>query len=218
MPFPGTFPTAHFASSALGLAVAASSTSLAQTITAPNGIQAGDLLVLTQYAATAGGPAPTAVTPTGFTNISSAADNGNQARGMIDYKIATGSEGGASITGMNGSTDNAKVLVVYRKTPPIVAVTPTDIATEHTTGNPVSQTANASGGAAPLVVIAAFASNGFVDPRTFSPAADGSVVSSNGVEIWQAWKIYNAEPADVTVDMDDEGAFNYLASCYLACA
>jgi hypothetical protein len=49
-----------------------------------------------------------------------------------------------------------------------------------------------------------------------SPAKDGEATS--GSDCYLAWKIYDASPADVTADMDDEGTVNALASGYLACA
>ncbi|HYM98203.1 MAG TPA: hypothetical protein VET25_00545 [Aestuariivirgaceae bacterium] len=92
------------------------------------------------------------------------------------------------------------------------------------TGNPAAQTVTASGGVAPLVVLGAYGARGFIDPRTFtvggSPAKDGEVHNEPGgfSNIVFAWKIYNASPADVVVDMDDEIEANYLQSFYIEMA
>jgi len=59
-----------------------------------------------------------------------------------------------------------------------------------------------------------------VNPRTFNPAKDGEIQATavDGPEdLWLAYKIYNSSPADVSIDMDDEGLFNALVSCYIQC-
>jgi hypothetical protein len=123
---------------------------------------------------------------------------------------------------MNGLT-NRKVLLVFRPNVPATAYTPQDAAGEVNDGNPSAQTVNASGGLAPLVVFGAYSergSGGGVNPRTFtvggSAAKDGEVNSTSFCYL--AWKIYNSSPADVVVDMDDEGAGNGLQSFYIEAA
>jgi len=219
MPFPGVFPVALFGAAAAGLTTlsqVASATSIGNTITGPAGIQAGDLLVLWDVAANAGATTPTTVVPTGFTSIANLVTD-VEVRSILSTKIADGSEASASLTGMNGNSENNKALYVFRGNVPILTATPTDVATEGQNGNPAAQTVNASGATVPLVVLAGYYTAGAaVDPRTFTPAKDGEV----NPEAWMylAYKLYNAAPADVTVDMDDEGTRNVLVSCYLACA
>lgn len=195
------------------------------TITAPVGIQAGDLLVMLDYAG-ALGPLPTEVIPTGFTSIASIT-TGTQ-RFIASYKLADGTEGGTSITGMNPSTldgNATKIMAVFRGNIPATLITLVDVGSEITTGNPAAQTVTAATGVAPLVVIGAYGCgpSGLVNPRTFtvggSPAKDGELNAFadgaySDVDAWLAWKIYNASPADVVVDMDDEST-NALVSAYL---
>ena len=49
-----------------------------------------------------------------------------------------------------------------------------------------------------------------------SPAKDGEV--ANGTTPYLAYKVYNSSPANVSVDMDDEGDGNTLQSCYIEVA
>jgi hypothetical protein len=200
------------------------------TITAPSGIQAGDLIVMLDAASADSSP-PTAVVPTGFTSIFNVTDAANY-RIIASYKKADGTEGGASITGMVGSgftNTSAKSILVFRGNAPATTITVGDIGSQLTTGNPTAQTITASSGVAPLIVFGfyvAFLAGSLVNPRTFtvsgSAAKDGEIQSLrdgslNDADTWQAWKIYNTSPADVVVDMDDEGD-NFLGSCYIQMA
>ena len=215
---PGWFPAGAFAAAAASVLTALvqvnSANSTAATITAPANIQPGDLLVLWQSAANIGSP-PTLVQPTGFTTISNQPAGGT--RFNMCYKIADGTEDGATLTGMDASAagSDAKSLLQFRGNIPITSVSVVDLETQFTLGNPTSQTVNASGGQAPLIVLAGYDSTNAIDPRTFTPAKDGEI--NSGVNHYFAWKIYNSSPADVTVDMDDEGD-NALHTYYLACS
>jgi len=73
------------------------------TVTAPGGIQAGDLLIIMEY-----GPDVTSningQIPTGFTKITDAQHAAVDQR--IHYKIAAGTESGTTYTGQTGSNEN----------------------------------------------------------------------------------------------------------------
>lgn len=199
------------------LSQVASATSTGATITGPASIQAGDLLVLWDRAFDSGGPLPSTVVPTGFTSISNVND-GVEIRAILSYKIADGSEASASLTGMSGATDVDKALYVFRGDPVIETATPLDVEGQIVDTNPTSHTVGASAGAVPLVIIAGYATADFteggpIDPRTFSPAKDGEITPAT--DLYLAYKIYNSSPADVTVDMDDEGINNTLVTCYI---
>ena len=194
----------------------ASATSTGSTITAPADIVAGDLLVLWDVSSNGSGAAAADVVPTGFTRISADTLTVNFMRGVLSYKISDGSEASATITGMDGTASDQKQLYVFRGNVPItdhVVSTPNQQAT---TGNPAAQTVVASAGVAPLVVLGSYGSSGAVDPRNFTVAAveakDGEINASTLAYL--AYKIYNTSPADVVVDMADEGS-NLLASCYI---
>lgn len=196
------------------IALVLSATSLIATLTVPSGVRAGDLLVFLDRVSTTG--LPTSVVPSGFTTAVTSNDATN-VRMITSYKIANGTEGGTNITGMTpGDFEDGKALLVFRGNKPIRTASLLDAAGEVTNGNPASQVVNASGGAAPLIVIAGYASNTAVNPRTFTPTKDGEV--NPDTLLYLAYKIYNSGPADVTVDIDDEGNGNGLQSFYIACA
>lgn len=209
---PGMFPGgALIGAVGIGVVFFDSAVSTAETITAPAGIQAGDLIVLADAGQTAG--AVTLVTPVGFTALASF--NPSATTGMVvSYKEADGSEGGTSITGINATLD-AKALAVFRRSPVATVITPSAVNSEGTAGNPSSQNVAASGGVAPLVVIGAYFGTAGVDPRTFTPAADGEI--NPDTRLFLKHKIYNSAPQDTTVDQDDEGT-NGLVSCFLQMA
>lgn len=192
-----------------------------ESITAPSGIQAGDLIVLFDAASTGYGSAPTAVTPSGFTNIinTSGAVSGFAGwRMMLSYKLAVGTEGSSSITGMIGDGLTGKCLLVFRGNKPATLITTADPEGEATDGNPTAKTVGAASGVVPLIVIGGYVSvSGTVSPRTFSPAKDGEI-NTDSNDVWLAWKIYNTSPADVSIDMDDEGNGNGLQTCYIQMA
>jgi hypothetical protein len=189
--------------------------------TLPVGIQAGDLIVVWDVAT--GASLPFTALPTDFTPIANVTIS--TTRCILSYKIAVGGESGASVNGMDGSSGEAKAVYVFRGDIPITAVNVQSVNSQATDGNPTGQTVTASGGAAPLIVIgsyAVFTVGGTVNPRTFSPAKDGEISVTNfiggfGGDMWLAYKIYNSSPADVSVDMDDEGDRNTLVSCYIEC-
>jgi hypothetical protein len=223
--FPGTFPVGLYGGEDTLTTLTQVLSATAEdstTIAAPMGIQAGDLILLFDYASASKGD-PSLVTPSGFTAVVS--DLNSPAANVVSYKIATGSEGGTNITGMvdDGSAAFAtKLLYVFRGNVPIVSITATDTATQSTSGDPGDQTANASTETPPLIVFGTYGClSAAVDPRSFSPAKDGELSAGHGPgdgEAWLAYKIYNSGPANVTIGMSDEGSFNSLSSGILECS
>jgi hypothetical protein len=199
------------------LTAQSSSTSSSTTINAPATVNAGDLLVMWDFSR--GNPAPADVVPNLFTRITPntftlAGDH----RAVASYKIADGTEDGAAITGMTvGASGGYKAMYLFRGDKPIVSVTPGSVANESTTGNPAAQTVASGSGLAPLIVFGCYGTSGTVNPRTFTVAAvdakDGEITPN--VRCYLAYKIYMSSPADVVVDMDDEGS-NGLGSFYLS--
>jgi len=164
-----------------------SDTSPDSGITTPN---PGDLMVVFGIDA-----------PDGFTVLIGSNPN-------ISYKISDGTETSLSSPG---------ILIVFSGNESISTVVDNDGDSEETEGNPAPQTVTSGSGVPPLLVLGAyFTDGGAVNPRSFSPAKDGEVNASlSGADAWLAYKIYNASPDDVTVDMDDEGSGNRLFSIYL---
>lgn len=222
---PGWFPAAVAASGAAAPLteldfLTSASVADSTTITGPATIQAGDLLVISDVVYLKSGT-PTSVVPADFT----AAQNftGVNGRLILSYKIATGAEASASITGMtmNGTTlFGSKIMFVFRGNTPITTASDASGGAEGTTGNPAAQNVAASGGTPPLVILAAYATRGAIDPRTFSPAKDGELqrTAINSVDHWLAYRIYETAPANTSIDMDDEGGNNILVSRYIQVA
>lgn len=201
----------------------ASATANAASVTGPADIQAGDLLVLYDVAYTGAPGNPTTAVPSGFTVINNSTGLAADTRLISSYKIADGSEASASLTGMDGADSESKMLYVFRGNVPITSVSALDVAQQGTSGNPTAQVVNASGGTPPLIVFGCYSTfDAIVSPRTFSTTKDGEInanpAGSANFDNWLAYKIYNTSPADSSIDMDDEGAENYLSSFYIACA
>lgn len=193
----------------------ASATSTAQTITVPSGVQSGDLLVLLDRAANTMS-APSTIIPSGFTSIVNTLLA--IARQIASYKIADGTEGGTNLTGMSGNFLLDKALYVFRGSAAITSVSVSTPNAEGTSVDPASQAVSASGGTAPLIVFGCYSAglSVVIDPRTFSPAKDGEITPDSN--LYLAYKIYNAGPADVTIDMENEGSPNILQSFYIECS
>lgn len=171
-------------------------------------VTAGDLLAYIDGAQS--GSAPSAVTPSGFTNGINTA--GATFRGMISGKKAAGGEG--SLTGMNGATTNSKVGLVYRPSTAFTSFSMLGTGSEVATGNPASQNPNPSAETSAAIVVGVADSFGGGNGAfsTFSPSADGTVTTSNS-DMIAGYKIYNTSPQSTTVDMNDLGS-NWLASLY----
>lgn len=177
-------------------------------------VQNGDIAVLFDWAASAVST-PTAVTPTGFTNMCNAAISTERA--MSSFKRCDGTETG-NITGMNGNVLDRKLLVILRPDIPIAtanggggqngALVSTD---------PPDIVVPASAAVAPVIVFGMYRSSGAVDPRTFTPAKDDEASADAGAK-WIAWKLFLTDPEDVTIGMADEGNDNIVQGFYIELA
>lgn len=204
--------------------VASATAANSTTIVCPGTVQAGDLLVLWDRSEQVAAPPVASVIPAGFTSINDQQGPvGGFAHMIMSCKIADGSEAGANLTGMSGTEYAHKALYVFRGDKPISAINIQDSSSSDETGsNPAAIVLNASGGAVPLVVLAGYTvyqgggGTIVVDPRSFSPAKDGEI-NPHG-SLYLAYKIYNTSPADVTIDMDDEGGENCLTGCFISCS
>lgn len=196
--------------------VAGEFSSNSDTVNAPSGLQAGDLLIMMDWARDSGA-LPTTAIPTGFTavtggNFTSTASGNN--RMIASYGISDGTE--TSFTGMApGDSNTEKVILAFRPDQPINAVVTSTPLTQGTTGNPTAQVVTASGGTPPLVVLGMYASSGTIDVRTMTPTKTGEVGTATESG-YIAYANYNSSPVDTTVDMNDEGAMNMMESFYLS--
>ncbi len=216
-------PVGFFSSGLTEVTMVASATNGDSTLTAPANIIAGDLLIVLDWALNTTATLPTTAIPSGFTsasNSSIAANAGaNGTRLIASYKLADGSEASSNFTCMSATATVRNVMAVFRGNIPALSLTLASVAAQATDGNPTAQVVSSSGGVAPLVVFGCYAGPagaGSLDPRTMSPAKDSELNFDN--VMYLAWKIYNSAPADVTVDMDDEGGGNNLMSFYIQMA
>jgi hypothetical protein len=193
------------------LAFRSSATSTASTITAPSDIVAGDLIVWYNRA-TSTSATPTSVVPSGFTSILDQAHAGLR-RTICAFKIATGSEAGATITGMSGGAGGSQQVILFVfSTNGATSAISYDVAFEFTDNDPTAQVVNAASGSTPLVVLA-FMRQQTATGQSLSPTEDGS--SGNIGNNYGFYKIYNSSPADVTADCGDGGTSNALMSFYI---
>jgi hypothetical protein len=169
-------------------------------------IQADDLAIFVDYPRH--GSVPTAVTPSGFTNRVNTP--GTITRGMLSDKKLLGSEG--SVTGMDGSSSDQKVGLVFRPSISFASIAPSTPTTEVTSGNPVSQVIDPSAETASVIVIGVVAAGGGIAFSTATPAFDAEVTA--GGRLIVGYKIYNASPQSHTIDMNDLGTDNWLAGIY----
>ena len=197
----------------LTIAFQTSAHSVASTVTWPT-IAAGDLAVLLDRAVNSSG-VPSNVVPTGFTQAGSPlAYSGGIIRTNLNYKILDGSESG-SLTGMDGSFNEFKILTIFRPNRTINSVTIAGAALQWTDGNPAAQVCSANGQATPLLLFGAATSQGTSAAfSTASPSFDSTITTSDGRGI-KGYKVYNSSPADHTIDMNDLGGNNVLSSWYM---
>lgn len=192
--------------------VTANKESTGSTIKVPNTAAAGDLAVLVDWkTATAG--TPTAVTPSGWTNIVNA--SGVNSRLMISAKLVVLADVGATQTCMSGDSSNRMILAVFRGSRAIGAFASGSATGEVAATNLAAQTVAASGVQTPLVVLAAYGTTDTSPTgKTFSPTQDGSESIETKLEL--RYKIYNTAPADVSVDFNNgTSATNALGALYL---
>ena len=193
----------------LSIAFRSSANSTTTTLTAPSDIVAGDLLIWYDNSLNFS-TFPTAVVPTGFTQISTTTNATNR-RIISAYKIAVGGDASATITGMSFLNAGVKGLIVF-STNGATSAAVFDADIQNTDGDPTAQTVTSSSGTPPLVVI------GLIRNQTanysMTPTEDGVATFSAGQQ-FGLYKIYNSSPANVTVDTNDGGNNNLINSFYM---
>lgn len=201
------------------LSKALDATSSSHTIAYPDGILAGDVVVLLDYVDKGtSGAQPSNVVPGGFTQIATYGQNGNYFFGhsayriTASYRLAAGSLTG-SLTGMGiGEGVVRKVMAVFRGSVAVTGVTVGSVQTSHDNFDPLPMTVASADGIAPLMVL------GFgLGTVTMSPAKTGELDSASmAPEAYLAWKFYDegSATADVSVDTDVRA----LIGCYLQLA
>jgi len=198
----------------------ASAISEASTVTVPASALANDLAILLDYQNNSSVD-PVDVVPAGWTSVGSlfrmTGGSFNRVGVRASRKILVAGDISASITGMNGILNEAKVLLVFRPTGgTITTVDASTVNGQATSADPASQSVVASGQPIPLIVIGGASSHGGSAAfSTASPAFDATVVTTGNGWLRGGYKIYNSAPADHTIDMNDLGN-NGLISFYLS--
>lgn len=180
------------------------------TITAPSGIVEGDILFFFDRALNTSG-APTAVIPSGFTQISNIT-LGNR-RQIVSYKVADGTEAGATITGMASTSANAKRILAFSTGVSSPTATVQSINEQITNAAPSNQTITCGSSSSALIAVS-YLGQTTLTSYTFTPTEDDSYPNNtNNNQI--KYKIYNTSPANVTVTAGDGGNENALQSFYV---
>ena len=181
----------------------------------PAAAQSGDLAVAFFYASVITGSLPDVI-PAGWTGIAGVSrtflDQTRRSRHCCKVLTAEDISAG-SITGISGSTE-AKVMLTFRPNGPISNIIASTWNVEATAANPAAQTVTASGQSVPLIV---FGAAGAIQTgaafSTASPAFDATVLANSRLRV--GYKVYNASPANHTIDMNDLGSDNQLASGFI---
>lgn len=184
------------------------------TILVPYNVQAGDLLVWSEYTPNYSSGS----VPTGFTELVDT--TANAVRHRTAYKIATGSEAGTVITGTTGSSGAPAALVVFRGSTPFVSASTGAWNSEGLNdGDPAQQTVIPPGSGLVLVLAATGARNALANIAftTQSPSFDRVIshVSPGQDGLSVGYKIYTSGGSTHTIDVADSGTRNTLHSGYL---
>lgn len=180
-------------------------------------ISVGDLIIVALF--TVDTVISTAPAPSGWVSLGSAVYNTGAAYYGVGFfaKIATaGDISGFSISVASGMYQVVGVAAVYNPDRAITeTLTGTDFDGQYTTGNPTAQVKNATAVSTPNVVIAAYYSDAAISPTTFTGATPDLTLDPFSGFFIVKFVAFNSSPADITVDMDDEGGENVLYSCIL---
>lgn len=136
------------------LSTISTTTSTSSTITIPADTASGDVIVLYD-APSYPGSGSSGSSPAGFTTLVSAAFGGWFNGIQMSAKIAVSGDAGTTITGMNGTTSNAKVMYVFRGNARINSFSVLNLATAGTNGDPGQVTIAATSVTAPAILLCA---------------------------------------------------------------
>jgi|TARA_B100000035_G_scaffold247235_1_gene215927 hypothetical protein len=213
-PFPTICPALGVTE--LAFVTSATSTQHNGSIAMPSGIQAGDIIIVGQQ--WRGQENNTADYPgSGFTSISNLYNAGGSLvnddyyKSHTSYKIATGSEAGASISGFadqGAYTYNSAGIYIYRPNAEATAVTQVNKYTYQGNGNPAQNILYGSTSGAATIALAVAGCNNYPG-ITFTGATPDASINLNNAGSDLRMRAYGANKGsgvDITTDMSDDGA------------
>lgn len=180
-------------------------TSASSSNTLSNKIEYGDLLILIY-----GGNSITPAAPSGWTAIKIVGASGWDAAHGLFYKIADGTEAGASLT----TGGNSSIVHVVRNAGPIASIGTPSTASDISNGNPSAVTASATGISAPAIALGC-SSTSFGTPSMYDPLTTPAFDQENTVNrICAGITVYDSgeTPVDQGADNLDEGAANGISA------
>lgn len=183
-----------------------SATGGSSSVVLPSGIQAGDLIVLSDVRVGTT-TAPTDGTPTGFTEVRSDSVNATTAlRQSLYYKIASGSDASATVnSAMSGGGSSKLLAFVFRSNATIAIVTVSGSVGTATTADPAAQTISAASAVVPAVSISVESASSGVTGESYTGSGVDATIIGNGIHM--SYKLWSAgsSPANLIADMGDGG-------------
>jgi hypothetical protein len=188
------------------------------TVTVPAGVQKYDIAFLIDAASDSSSSRPQNATTlanwplinysTGLT-----AGGGNYYHSYVNYRILNGTEGGTTVTGINGASVNRKIIAVFR---PNAAVkyfaSLAQVRGQATQGTPTTQVVDVSGQKLPIIVFAHFWGGLNAASAGMSPSDDIFNGSSDRQKAGYKLFDFGETPSNVTVSKNDQGENNVLQS------
>lgn len=194
-------------------------TSTGTSATCPSGVQAGDLLVWFNACQKTGSD-PGTTTPTGFTQLTNVLflSGSNYYRATICYKVASGTEGGTTISGYSVGTATKSANILHFKGP-FSNISASGFGGQNSSGGSITnRTVSASGASGvPVMVIACYHDmSGTSVSRTMSPGEDAEIngTTASGNKSFIKYKIYSSSPSDVTCQMGSGGSYKCMHAGY----
>jgi len=186
------------------------------TIGSGFGARAGDLLVLIDA------PANNAVTPfapTGFTTIS---NNGSISLALVSsYKILTGADLGATVTGMAG-TNARKGLMYFRFASSVSTVTSGGAINSTATPMPTTTITSGSGTGSNVIAVGVYRDSSGTLTTTFSPAPsalpygtkDFDASGGAGSFFFISFNTFTGAPSDVSTSASNTSYTNFRTQVF----
>lgn len=204
------------------LSIVASASSTGSTITVPSTARAGDLLALfdcPSFSVTTGvsGPAPS-----GFTILTVGPTSGWRSGIIISAAIATDASAGSTLTGADGTSVDAKVLVVIRANAIIKTFTALNANSSSTDTNPLGLDISGSGVTSPAVLLCCASTldneaidwEGYPSVSTF-PAFDSVLRPVNRIVTGISTITQSEAGYTQRIDMIDYGSNNLMRGCWV---